>query len=129
MSENQTTVLPSRPLDGDVPFVCRALLAGSVRFPVDQLLSKDGARTRVLSPNCTHVSVSDAMGCDMLDNELTPYPENDNSDDWDFANVPVDPHIDICASLRRHYDGVQELGRSTNAALSENADSVFSLRL
>lgn len=48
-----------------------------------------------LVPMLAPGSFSDAMGGDLPEEELTPYPDEDDVDDWDFFDAPVDSHIDV----------------------------------
>lgn len=66
-----TTVLRKRPLDGDAPLGPRELPARSVRPPVDRLLSMDETRAQIFSPDVALGLVSDAIGGDLHEDELT----------------------------------------------------------
>lgn len=78
--EGRTAVLPKCPL-GDVPLVCQALQSCPVRFAVDWLLSMDEACQRGLGSDGTLGWLSAVMDGKSLDDELVPYPDDDDYDD------------------------------------------------
>lgn len=98
-------------------------------FPVHQLLSKDEARARILRPDATPGSPSDAMGSDLHDDELTPYPDEDNGDSWYLADVTGNSHVNVRTSLRREFYAIRKLCGSAKAAAPEDGSSVLILAL
>lgn len=114
-------------LDGDVSLARRALQARSVRFAVDQLHLMDEVQGRILGPEAAPSSPSSAMGGDTRDEELTTYPGERDGGDWDFPDVPIDPHFNFCASLRQHFDAICKLCGSANMTVPEDATGVYSL--
>lgn len=70
-------------------------------------------------------SAPDAMGSDSGDDELTPHSDNDNDDDWDFADGPVDFHIDALASPPQGFDAIRELRRLAGVAVPEEGSDIF----
>lgn len=81
LPQGHTTVLHKRRLDGDISLISRALPARTVPFAVNQLLSMDEARARIFSPDAVPGLGSDVMGGDLQDDDLTPYPDEDDGDD------------------------------------------------
>lgn len=84
---------------------------------VDQLLSKDEARARIFGPDADLGSASGAISDDPHENEHMPYPDEDDGDDWDFADGPVDPHVEVRASHRQDFDAIHELCQSATVAV------------
>lgn len=70
MSDGHMTVSRERLLVGDVFLAHRALLACSVCFVVDQLLSMDEVRARTFGPEVALGLASDAMGGNSRDDQL-----------------------------------------------------------
>lgn len=66
------------------------------------------ARARIFGSESTPGSASAAMGCDLRDDELVTYPDDDHGDDWGFADVPIDYHVDVRASHRGDFDAICE---------------------
>lgn len=129
MPECLTTVSHKRPLDYDLPLGRKALEARAACSALDWLLSMDKAHARIFGFDGAQCLASDAMGGDWCDDKITPYPDDDHGHDWDFADVSVDSHVDICASSRRAFDAIREQCRSANVAVPESAGGVFSLAL
>lgn len=98
-----------RPLEGHVPHNAKRLPAGAVLFAVDWLLSMEDARTKMLGSGGTQGLASAAVGGDSRGNELAPYSDGDDGDEWDFDDEPIDSHIDVWDSLRRNFDAICEL--------------------
>lgn len=46
----------------------------------------------------------DVMAGNSCDEELMDYPDEDDGDDWDFADVPADPQVNVRADLRLKFD-------------------------
>lgn len=63
------------------------------------------------------------------DDERTSYPEDDNGDSWDIADVPVEFHVAFLVSLRQELKAIRKLCRSTNVAIPESARWVVRLAL
>lgn len=80
LSEGQTTVLFKYPLHVNVTLPRRALLARSVRFAFNQLLSMNEARARIFGPDAASGSASHGMYSDSCDDKLKPYPDEDDGD-------------------------------------------------
>lgn len=76
-------------LEGDVTLAHREFTARVVSFAVDQLCSKDEARARIFAPNVAPGLAFDATGGDARDDEPMRCRDDDDGDDWDFADVPV----------------------------------------
>lgn len=127
--KDHKAVLRQCPLDGDVPLTRRALPASAAGFAVDRLLSMGEARARISGSHGALGLASGAMGSSSCDNELTPYPDDDMETVGTFSNVPVDSHLDVCASLCRDFDAISLLYSSANVSVLEEPSDVFSLAL
>lgn len=101
MPEGYTTVFRKFPLDCDPPLTRGALSACSVRFPVDQLLSRDKARARTFGSDGATVSTFTAMGADSGDDELNIYSDEDDGKDGDLTDGPFESHVTLRLSLRK----------------------------
>lgn len=72
-------------------------------------------------------SASDALAGDLHNDEFMPYSDDEDGDEWDFADAPVDSLADFHASLRQNFYAIRELDSSDNAAVPEEASILFSL--
>lgn len=61
--------------------------------------------------------------------ELTLYPDDDNGEDWDSADVLIDSHVYIHASLWQNLDAIRDLCHLANVAVPEVASCIFGLAL
>lgn len=111
LPEFHMTVFSMCPVDGNVPLTRRALSVQALRFVVDRLLSLHEAQVRISGSDGASGSCAGAGGDDSRDEELAPKPDDDDGDDWYFADVPVDSRADGCAGLRRDFDDICELCR------------------
>lgn len=101
LPESHRTLSCDRPLDGDVPVACRALPANADGFAVARLLlSTHEALARFFGSHGARCSAFGAMSSVSRKDELTFYSDDIDSDDWEFADVPADSHVDVRASLR-----------------------------
>lgn len=62
------------------------------------------------------------MGGVSREDDLAPYPDGDDEDDWEFGDVPVDSDVDVLPSFRRDFDDIHELCHCTKAAVPEEAN-------
>lgn len=69
------------------------------------------------------------MGSDLRNDELTPYPDENDDRDWDFDELWVDSYWDIRASLCEHFNAILKQWHSDNAAGPEDVHYVLSLPL
>lgn len=69
------------------------------------------------------------MRGDLRNNKLVPYSDDNDGHDWDFPNVPRDPHVYNPASLRRDSDGTVQLCGSANFVVHVNRSEAFSWTL
>lgn len=116
-------------IDGDAPLGSRAVPASAVCFIVDKLFSMEDAcvsvRGSVGAPHSAPGVHSDnlrgdtAISCD----------EDDDEDDWDFADVPVHSLVDDPAGTRQQFDAICELCCSGNVAVLENVKEVMKCSL
>lgn len=67
------------------------------------------ARARTLGSDGALSSAFNAMGVDTCDDELSPYFNDDDGDDWNFSDVPVDSHVDACSRFHRVFDARHDL--------------------
>lgn len=74
-------------------------------------------------------SASCATGGRPRDDELILHTNEEKGNDWDFAHVPVDPHVNVCARLCRDFDAIRELCCSINVSIPENTSGVASWAL
>lgn len=86
-------------------------------------------RKRILGPDVAQGSASNAMGGDSQNDELTLYPDDDDGDDYEFADLAADSHAEVHASLCRDFDAICEVCSSASIAKAEGASVVFSLAL
>lgn len=84
---------------------------------------------RILQSGGIPGSGSGVVGCDLYEDELASYTEDNDAHDWDFANVPIDSHVDVRASLRWDFDAICELSCSANATVLKDANGVLRLAL
>lgn len=61
------------------------------------------------------------VGGDLRKDELAPYPDDDDVDDWGFADVPADSHVEVCVSLHWAFNATCELFHFTSVAVPEHA--------
>lgn len=59
------------------------------------------------------------MNDDSRDKESMFYPDDENRDDWDFADALVDCHVNVRASPRGNVDAVCKLCSSANVTVPE----------
>lgn len=69
------------------------------------------------------------MGGGSGDDEVVSHRNNDDGDDWYFADVPVDSHIDVPGSLSRGLEAIRDFCHGANAPVPEGACGVLSLAL
>lgn len=55
----------------------------------------DEARTRFFGPTIAPDSASDRMSSDLRDNVFLPYPDEYNGDDWNVADMPANPPLNV----------------------------------
>lgn len=127
--ESHTTVLRKRPLDGDVPLGHRELLSHTVTFVLGQQLSKNEACARVFGPHVALFWALEALDCDRCDEVLMQYPDENDSNGWDYSDMAADPHVDGHASPRRDFDALWEVCGYANLTVPEEANSVFFMPL
>lgn len=116
------------PFYGDVPLIGRVLPARTGCFVLDWLFLMQYARVKVVSwfgnPDSAWCVGNHSCGDDDA-----PYPDIDDTDDWDFSDVLVDSHVNISATIRLELDAICEFCRFANVAAQQNANVVFSLEL
>lgn len=86
----------------------------------------DETLPRIFGSDGTFRLASAAEGGYLRNDELAHYPDDDDGDDWDFADVLVDSHVDVRAINLQVPDGIRALCRLANVVLHENARNVFS---
>lgn len=69
------------------------------------------------------------MGGDSCDEELMPFPDDENGPDWELTDVPVVSHVHVSASLRQYLDVIREPDRSAKMTVPEDGSGVFTLAL
>lgn len=113
--------------DGDLPFSDRALPGPVVRFIVCRLLSMEHVRERIFGSDANHGLASatyGATGVVVLPLRIVKMMK------WmteTLLVVPVDSYVDVRRRPCLELDGNTELPRSTNAAVPEHGNIVFSL--
>lgn len=112
-----------------IPLLVELCRPGLFYFAVNLQFSMDEARARILGSDGTLCFISGAVDSDLHDDEIVPYPDDNQGDDWDFADVPVDSHVNVCANHSRYVDAIREVCCSANVAVLADASEVFSLAL
>lgn len=87
----------------------------------------DEARAKTLCSDGGLHAASNVMGDDSHDGELTPYSDDVDVSDLEFADVPVDSYVGVPASIPRDFDAICEVCRSANVAVPEDVRGVFGL--
>lgn len=113
--------------DGNVTLIQKSLRSGASPFTVDGLLSIHKSSARIFGSCGTSVLASGVLGGDLHEDGLPPYPDDDDGDGWDFADVPFHSHVDVHARLVRGFDTVYKFFHSANVAVPKNASRVLSL--
>lgn len=87
----------------------------------------DEAWARIFGSNSALGWPSGAMSGDLGSNKLTPYPNDDGSNDRNLANVTVYSQVEVRASLRQDSEAIRKLCRSAHVSVPEDARSVSTL--
>lgn len=82
---------------------------------------------KILGSGSTISSACGAVGCELCEDELAPYFDDDDGNHWDFEDVPVDFLVNVRASPLRDFDAVCESFQSANILVSEDGSRVFIL--
>lgn len=93
---------------------------------VGLLFSTDDGRTRILVSDATCGSAFCATGDNLHDHLTTLNHDDDHTNVWDFADLPVDSHPDVPANSRQNFDAIRKFCCSANPAVLENANALFS---
>lgn len=75
-----------RPLDVSVHLARKALRSCAVHFAIGRLISMDEAHARISGSEGVLGLCSDARRGDSHDDELRPYLDDDNCNNWNFAS-------------------------------------------
>lgn len=51
-----------------------------------------------------------------------PYLDDDNADDWDFADVPIDSFVSFQGNIREKFEAICEDCRPANVAILQDAN-------
>lgn len=86
-------------LEGYVLLSGRKLPACAGCLVIDRLFWMDDTRPRILGSDGTQVSASGGHGGSSSDDAFTPYSDDNHSDYWKFADVPVDFEADTCTGV------------------------------
>lgn len=129
LPKGHTTVSCKHPHYRDAPFICRVLPISAVPFAVDQLLWMDLIRAIIFGCDGILGSASGAMCSESQDEELNSCLDNGYAAGWYFADVSLDSHVEVRASLRRDFKAISKLCPSARFAVAEDAGSVFNLTL
>lgn len=70
-----------------------------------------------------------AVGGAWCEDKADPYQDKDDKNEWIFADVYVDSHVSLRASLHRYFDAIYELCWSANVAALENERKISRLAL
>lgn len=127
MPKGTTAVERKSPLDYYGPLTFRALLVHATCIAVEGLLSMNEAHARAVVYDRALGLASDAMGGDSTDDKRTPYSDDDDAEDSVFTAIPVDPHVDVPASICPCFGSTWKLRVYANVALHEDDSIVFSL--
>lgn len=79
---------------------------------------------RILSFDGTLGSAFGAHGGNSCDDVLTPFPDDDDTDGWDFADGHVNSHVDVCALYIQESNDLTVLWCSANATGLGNPNRV-----
>lgn len=104
-------VLREHSLDSPVCLICRALPASTVHFAVDQRFSMHETHVKTFWSDGVLGLASGAMSADLCDDECTSYPDDGDDDDWDFADVSDDSHVDVPFSICQDFGAIRMLCR------------------
>lgn len=74
-------------------------------------------------------SVSGAVDAESCNCELAQHPDDDDGNNWNFADVPVSCHVDVGASLCQDFESISGMCCSANVAVPGDAGRVSSLFL
>lgn len=115
------------PLDDNGHLTYRALLARAVVFAAGWLLSVIEVHKRISGSGCGPGSAFGSVSGDLQEDELVPHlGDNDDGNDWEFADVLVDSHFDVRASRCPNLNAVSKLCPSTKVVVLEDATvSIF----
>lgn len=118
-----------RSVHGDASLTGRALLARAVRLVLERLFPSEKDRARIIGSDGTHTPGFGTFGRNSCGVVPARYLENDNADDWDFANVPIYSHVNVRASICQNINVLNEFWRSDYVAVPRNVNRVFSRTL
>lgn len=88
----------------------------------------DEARATIIGSDWAQCLASDGVSAEWGDNELTSNPDDDDGEEWDFPDMPVSSHLDVCCSLCQDFNAILELFCSANVAVHEDVSSVLAWR-
>lgn len=121
--------LRKRSLDGHVPLIRTILPAGSVCFSVHCLLWMEEACAKIFGLDSAMGSSSGAMNRATPNGELTPYPDDDDGNQSDFADDPFHSHDDVRARLLPDFTAVHKLCPSASPAKPGDFSGVLTMAL
>lgn len=81
----------------------------AVRFVFDRLFLVEYPCAMMLCPDGTYDLAYGAHGGNSRGEVPTPYAGADDADNLDFAFVPIDSYVDVCANLRHEFDAICKL--------------------
>lgn len=87
----------------------------------------EDARARILGYEDAPISAVGGHGGNSWGDLPTTYPDGDDADVEDFADVPISFNVDVRGWLNQEFDAIGKLCHTTKAAVPDNENGVFSL--
>lgn len=129
LAESCTTPSLKPPHEEHLPLTSGSLSAYTDCFAFERIHSMDDASTKIFGSAGTKAFLSGGVSRGSWKNRVPPYSDDNDENDWDFAEVPVNPHVHVRANLCRGLDAIAKLTRLANVETFEDSSSVFRLAL